>query len=720
MKVKILVLAIALLIAGGSFGAVGTNSSMENENTVLVDGEYIPGEVVIGFYTQVADFDPVDVRTIDSFEGRNIIQKIEELNVAVVEVNEGEELDFIDSISNSPLVEFAEPNFVVHATHIPNDPRWESQWGPQRINCEAAWDINEGSKSVKVAIVDTGIDYNHEDLAGNYVSGGYDYVNGDSNPMDDNDHGSHCAGIAAGVMDNDVGIAGVAQVEVMAEKVLGSGGSGSSSDVAAGITHAVGQGADIISLSLGGSESSTIKNACDNAYAAGVLLVAASGNDYNDEVGFPAAHASCIAVGSIDNDDTRSDFSNYGDELELVAPGRQILSTTRGDDYEYFTGTSMATPHVAGVAALAISRYPSYSNEDIRDLLTSTAEDLGPDGWDEEYGYGLVDATLGGGGGLGATVTVKINRVKEMDDIDFTVWPFPHNNPEWYYRVSIDQHKIFEYNGQDTQFLFWWIFTWNSDNDWSPNKQYSFLAENPDVTFKIKLMDHDDWDELFMDDLADVSGYSGGGADNNIDDKRGAIFTGKYNLFDHEFVDSQTDYYDKNGDVYTIHGENPPDSSTGSDQNDAKVWFEISDDYSPPVANLDVDGSLSGTTQKGTTNYKLGTFTVKNVGTDPLGWSDSYLDWEIDEYPNWGSNWRCDPSSQNGLKSGSSKSVSVYVDVPNEEKTFTGNLKVINKNKPSDSGTVPITLTAPRTRSFLNFLENYPILFQILQRFLNL
>ena len=112
MKVKILVLAIALLIAGGSFGAVGTNLSVENENTVLGDGEYIPGEVVIGFHTQVEDLDPVDVRTIDSFEDRNIIQKIEELNVAVVEVNDGEELDFIDSISNSPLVEFAELNFA--------------------------------------------------------------------------------------------------------------------------------------------------------------------------------------------------------------------------------------------------------------------------------------------------------------------------------------------------------------------------------------------------------------------------------------------------------------------------------------------------------------------------------------------------------------------------------------------------------------------------------
>ena len=204
MKSEIIALAIVLIMAVGSFGAIGTNIITGNGNNEI--GEYIPGEVIIGFNTQI------DVSAIENYQGRTIKQKIENLNLAVVEVSNGEELAFISRIISSPDVDYAEPNYVVHATHTPNDPKWEQQYGPHRIRCPEAWDTNQGSKTVKIAIVDTGIDYNHEDISSNYVSGGYDHVNGDNDPWDDNGHGTHCAGIAAAVMDNNKGIAGVAQV----------------------------------------------------------------------------------------------------------------------------------------------------------------------------------------------------------------------------------------------------------------------------------------------------------------------------------------------------------------------------------------------------------------------------------------------------------------------------------------------------------------------------
>ena len=146
---------------------------------------------------------------------------------------------------------------------MPNDTYYSYQWGLPAIKADKAWDIEKGNKSVKIAIVDTGIDYTHEDIASNYVSGGYDWVNGDTDPLDDNGHGTHCAGIAAAVIDNGKGIAGVAQVSIMAEKVLNSYGYGSDWNVARGIVHATKSGANVISMSLGSSSFSRIlQKAC--------------------------------------------------------------------------------------------------------------------------------------------------------------------------------------------------------------------------------------------------------------------------------------------------------------------------------------------------------------------------------------------------------------------------------------------------------------------------
>ena len=248
---------------------------------------------------------------------------------------------------------------------------------------------------INVSILDTGIDYNHSDLADNYKVFGYDFVNGDTDPTDDNGHGTHCAGIIAAV-DNDIGVIGVApEADLYAVKVLDSSGSGYVSDVIAGIEWSVNNSMDIISMSLGlDSDSTDLRNACDYAYNAGLLLVAAAGNEGSgsDTVTYPAKYDSVIAVAATDSSDNRTSSSSTGPAVELAAPGKEINSTWSDGGYKKASGTSMACPHVTGTAALVWKAFPHYNNTQVRQHLQETAEDLGDSGMDKWYGYGLVDA----------------------------------------------------------------------------------------------------------------------------------------------------------------------------------------------------------------------------------------------------------------------------------------------------------------------------------------
>lgn len=301
-----------------------------------------------------------------------------------------------------------------HISFVPNDPYYSlSQWGVQRIYADQAWDLTLGSKNVTIAILDTGIDYTHEDLAANMwndSSGyhGYDFWNDDHNPMDDNIngyssgvwepglyiyHGTHVAGVVGAVTNNGVGIAGVAQVRLMAVKVMNDSGEGTDATVAQGIQYAVDNGADIITMSLGvDSPTLALSNAVNYAAAHHVLMAAAAGNDGSSSVSYPAAYPHVIAVGATDRFDHRASFSNYGSALEIMAPGAQIWSTKAGDAYQELSGTSTATPFVAGVAGLMLSVNPGLTPAGLRTVLNQTAADLGATGWDSTTGWGLVDA----------------------------------------------------------------------------------------------------------------------------------------------------------------------------------------------------------------------------------------------------------------------------------------------------------------------------------------
>jgi len=317
------------------------------------------------------------------------------------------------------IVVYVEPDWVVGLTdpvkvqntsisvnsdYLPNDPYLKYQWGLFSISAPKAWDIEKGNSSIIVAVIDTGIDYTHPDLATHYV-GGYDFVNNDANPLDDNGHGTHCAGIIAAIMNNSIGVAGVAQVGIRAEKVLNARGMGYTSWIAEGIVDAVEHGARILSMSLGSPfPSNTLRRACLYAWKHNCLIVAAAGNDGWYGVEYPARYKTVMAVGALNPNGTKAWFSNYGKGLEIMAPGVDILSTmptypvylnvTYGYPLNYtnLSGTSMAAPFVAGVAALVWSHYPNMTNLEVRWILDHSTVDLGVRGWDKYYGFGEVNA----------------------------------------------------------------------------------------------------------------------------------------------------------------------------------------------------------------------------------------------------------------------------------------------------------------------------------------
>jgi len=303
----------------------------------------------------------------------------------------------IYALNNDPNVEFAEPNLIYRITYWPNDPYMgQYLWGIWVIYADKGWDITKGSSSVKVCVIDQGVDYNHEDIYANYGFG-KDFVDNDNDPYPvraEELHGTHVAGTIAGVMDNGVGVVGVAQNLILSCRALNDSGSGTSYDVARCIRWCADTGAKVINMSLGSSAPSTeLESAVNYAVdTAKVVVIAASGNDGSSSLNYPAAYPAVISVGAIDTSGQRAYFSNYGSNLDVVAPGVYILSTVPYTDrYMFLQGTSMATPHVSGLAGLILSKNPNLSPAEVRAIITGTAIDMGEMGKDWFYGYGLIN-----------------------------------------------------------------------------------------------------------------------------------------------------------------------------------------------------------------------------------------------------------------------------------------------------------------------------------------
>ncbi|RBI64305.1 peptidase S8 [halophilic archaeon] len=294
------------------------------------------------------------------------------------------------ALENNPNVRYVEENGTMHAL-AETEP-----WGVDRVDADVAHANGETGNGADIAILDTGIDSDHPDLQAN-LGAGKAFVGCKGGPTlcryswdDDNDHGTHCAGIADAV-DNSEGVIGVStEATLHAVKVLDKRGSGSYSDIAAGIEYVADQGWDVCSMSLGASSGSqALKDAVQYAQGKGVFLVAAAGNDgpCTDCVGYPAAYSEVVAVSSTDSSDALSGFSSTGPEVEIAAPGTDIYSTIPGG-YDTFSGTSMACPHVAGAAGQLMA--DGATNADARSTLKDSAEDIGLAS--NESGSGLLDA----------------------------------------------------------------------------------------------------------------------------------------------------------------------------------------------------------------------------------------------------------------------------------------------------------------------------------------
>lgn len=393
------------------FPTVAVTPEINNVNLPNRDSEFVSGEIVVKFKNGVEN---TEISKINSKNGLSIVSTSNFAGFQRLKIPQGKTVsEIVDIYKNNPNVEYAEPNYIADACMVPNDQYYINQWNLHGlseggISMEPAWDIATGS-GVTVAIIDTGIRVG-SDLSGTCFVSGYDFVNNDNDPTDDNGHGTHVAGTVAQRTNNNQGVAGVAfNACLMPVKVLDRYGSGSYADIADGIYFAVDHGANIISMSLGGSSYSyALENALAYAYNHGVTCFAAAGNGGKNGLLYPAAYdAYVIAVGATQFDKTRAPYSNYGSSLDVVAPGGNTDLDQNGDGYEdgilqqtfsgnhwgyyFYEGTSMATPHVSGVAALLYSKGVT-SPDEIRNVLQSTAVDLGSSGWDMYYGYGLINA----------------------------------------------------------------------------------------------------------------------------------------------------------------------------------------------------------------------------------------------------------------------------------------------------------------------------------------
>lgn len=273
-------------------------------------------------------------------------------------------------------------------------------WGISKIQANVVWPTTAG-QGVKVAILDTGINLSHPDLAANIV-GGYNAISNLKSANDDNGHGSHVAGIIAAV-DNEIGVIGVSHgVSLLAVKVLDRRGSGYVSDIIEGLDWAAAQGARVVNMSLGtSSDIVSFHEAVIRTVQAGVTVVAAAGNNYGGAVDYPGAYPEVISVSATDSSDNFASFSSAGPAVDLAAPGAGIYSTYKDGAYKTLSGTSMATPHVVGAAALLLGR-PVGANDlngddvwnpnEVQNRLEATADDLGTAGKDNFFGAGLVNA----------------------------------------------------------------------------------------------------------------------------------------------------------------------------------------------------------------------------------------------------------------------------------------------------------------------------------------
>jgi subtilisin family serine protease len=355
---------------------------------------FVPGQILIKPGVNLSETN-LAVRL--ARQGAIRSRKFPRLNIRSITLPEEKVEAALAALRADPEIEFAERDFMAQAAFVPNDPYILSgfEWHLSRIDAGHAWDFTAGLSNTTVAVLDSGINAAHPDLAGRILPG-YDFVNGDADTSDDFGHGTAVAGTLVASGNNGVGVAGVAfGCRVLPVKVVDSSGFASYSCIAQGIHYAVDQGVRVINLSLAGdAASATLQQAIDYAWSNNVVVVAAAGNNANSMPQYPAACDHVIAVSASTASDSLASFSSYGNGITLCAPGENIWTTQRDPNNPYgsWRGTSFASPIVAGVAALIASENPTLPNSEIVSILEQTADDLGLPGYDTSFGFGRVNA----------------------------------------------------------------------------------------------------------------------------------------------------------------------------------------------------------------------------------------------------------------------------------------------------------------------------------------
>ncbi|MDL4838895.1 S8 family serine peptidase [Aquibacillus rhizosphaerae] len=341
-----------------------------------------------------------DVKIMD------VPENIKEQNIYLIRISEESNYNKqLEDLRNETDILYAEPDSIYETSFTPSDPHYNEQWYLNKIEMDKAWDINKGSSDVKIAILDTGVNANHPDLAGRVLPG-YDFVNDDNDPSDDNGHGTHIAGIIASNIDN-IGIAGIdLNANILPVKVGRKDGAVSSLNAIEGIYYAIDNGADVINMSYGGYQySEAINQAIQEAYSEGIVLVAAAGNEASSEWSYPASYGPVISVAATDENDSPTDFTNYGEFIDITAPGQNIYSTNYVGGYSTMNGTSFSAPIVSALAGLIKSQHPEWTPEKIEWALQLGADQLGTADWNSFTGFGRVN----GFGALTANLPSLLN-----------------------------------------------------------------------------------------------------------------------------------------------------------------------------------------------------------------------------------------------------------------------------------------------------------------------
>ncbi|WP_049997330.1 S8 family serine peptidase [Halococcus sediminicola] len=477
-------------------------------------------EILVGVSTSTSDMEATVKRAVPG--NARIVHRNETLSYVAVQfpsqAPDHAKENFVDAMTKKDEVKYAESNATHQSLATPNDPRFADQYAPQQVNAPAAWDTTLGDANVTVAVIDTGVQYDHPDLAGNFGSEkGKDFADNDGDPYPDvpadEYHGTHVAGIVASNTDNGTGVAGMGNSTLLSGRALDEGGSGSTADIADAIEWAADQGADVINMSLGGGGyTNTMKNAVSYAQSNGSLVVAAAGNNGTGSVSYPAAYNECLAVSALDSNENLASYSQYGNEIELAAPGSDVLSTTtetRGS-YEKLSGTSMATPAVSGVAGLTLAQW-NLTNSELRSHLKNTAVDVGLPA--DEQGSGRVDAANavstdpgsgdggggGGGGGDGGTSTSTSVDGSLSSSYDSKCWSygFEYGSPSQVV-VEIDGPANADFDLYANDGTGSCPTTGSYDyRSWTPDSQETITIDSPDTSSALYVL---------------VDSYSGGGS----------------------------------------------------------------------------------------------------------------------------------------------------------------------------------------------------------------